>query len=386
MSKVVVQECGDYDIELMMGKINSGIEILGGWEKFIHTGMTILIKVNLIGPKPAESAAVTHCEFVRALTRILIGRGCKVWIGDSSGGAIAGIAPTAGSLEVSGLGRVAREEGAEIKNFDREGAVKVDKRDDVLGDMYLAKPLFDADFIINAPKLKTHSSGIYTGAVKNLFGCVPGLRKAAYHKAAPNPKNFGQVLADINEAVAPGLHIMDGIMAMEGEGPTAGEAYPAKKIIISTDPLALNTAAMKMIGLDVADLPIYDAARERKLGEYNLKNIEVLGDYDSPPKLTGFKLPKSFGSTKKQNYGFLVKIIDFLKAKPRIDRKICKNCNMCVESCPVQAINKQSKVINYKVCIECMCCHELCMQKAVKLKNDNPVAGVVIKLFGGKYK
>jgi len=143
---------------------------------------------------------------------------------------------------------------------------------------------------------------------------------------------------------------------------------------------------MKMIGLEVCDVPIYDAARERKLGEYDMANIQVAGDYDSPPRLSGFKLPKSYGSNKKQNYGSLVKVIDFLRARPRIDRKLCKNCNMCVESCPVQAIEKQSKAIDYKACIECMCCHELCMHKAVKLQKDNPVAGVMIKLMGSKYK
>ena len=271
MSKVVVQECENYDVLRVVEKINSGVEILGGWGKFLHKGMTVLIKVNLIGPKSSDTAAVTHSEFVRALTKILISKGCTVWIGDSSGGAIAGIAPTAASFEVSGLAKVAREEGAEIKNFDREGAVKVDKTDGALGDMYLAKPLFEADFIINSPKLKTHTAGIYTGAVKNLFGCVPGLRKAGYHKAAPNPKDFGQIIVDINEAIVPGIHIMDGITAMEGEGPTAGEVYSAKKILISTDPLALDTVAMKMIGLDIADIPIYDAARERSLGKYQLE-------------------------------------------------------------------------------------------------------------------
>lgn len=386
MSSVVIQECGSYNIEEVIEKINSGVKALGGWEQFLHDGVTVLIKVNLIGPKASDTAAVTHCEFVRALTRLLKSKGCKVWIGDSSGGAIAGIAPTTGSFEVSGLNKVAMEEGALIKNFDKEGVIKVDKGDDTLGGMYLAKPLFDADLIINVPKLKTHTSCIYTGAVKNLFGCIPGLRKAAYHKAAPNPKDFGQVLVDINEAVIPCLHIMDGITAMEGEGPTAGEVYPAKKILLGTDPLALDTAAMKMIGLDVEAVSIYDAARERKLGEWHLENIEVMGDYDYPPKLTGFKLPKRFGSNKKQKYGQLSKLIDFLRTRPRIDKNICRSCNICVESCPVQAIDKQTKEIDYKVCIECMCCHELCMHKAVKLKKVNPAAGAMMKLMSGRYK
>jgi len=176
LSKVVISDCNEYNLELLTRKLNAGIALLGGWEKYVSPGMKVLLKVNLIGPKAPETAAITHPEFVRALVRILKGLGCAVWIGDSSGGAIAGIAPTARSLKVSGLEQVAREEGAEIKNFDREGVVEVTPESGLGGKMYIAKPLFDADFVINLPKFKTHSAGIYTGAVKNLFGCIPGLR------------------------------------------------------------------------------------------------------------------------------------------------------------------------------------------------------------------
>ena len=168
--------------------------------------------------------------------------------------------------------------------------------------LYLAKPIFDADLVINLPKFKTHTAGIYTGAVKNVFGFIPGLKKAEYHKLLPDPKNFGSMLADIHENSKIALHIMDGITAMQGEGPTAGDVYNAHKILISTDPLALDTVAAKMIGLDIVDIPILNAARERNIGQWKLENIQICGDYNSPPELKGFKLPKRFNSKKKQNY------------------------------------------------------------------------------------
>ena len=378
MSAVIIKSCNNYRVEDLIDIINSGIDLLGGWGKFIRPQMTVLLKVNLIGPKTPDTAAVTHPEFVRAITRILMERKCKVWIGDSSGGAIAGISPTGRSFIVSGLERVAIEEGAKIKNFDKEGVMGIDTS---VGKMYLAKPLFEADFIINLPKLKTHSAGIYTGAVKNLFGCIPGLRKAAYHKGAPNPKEFGTVLAAIYESVNVGLHIMDGITAMQGEGPTAGTVYHAEKILLSTDPLALDAVASKMIGINIEDNPIFDAARERKLGEWKSQNIEVEGDYLTPPKLPNFKLPRAFKLRKKVNYGLMVTLIDLLKARPKIDENHCTNCNMCVESCPVYAIDKMTKIINYDKCIECMCCHELCMYNAVKLKREKFIGKVVSKLL-----
>lgn len=380
MSKVIIQECKDYTLENVIQKINDGIERIGGWDKFVKPGNSVLLKVNLIGPKTSESAAVTHSEFVRAVIRILKAQGCTVWIGDSAGGAIAGIAPTAQALKVAGYEKVAQEEGAFIKNFDREGVVAVNPESKCEDVMYLAKPLFDADVVINLPKLKTHSAAYYTGAVKNVFGCIPGLAKAKYHKMAPDPTNFGEIIADINRATRFSLHIMDGILAMQGEGPTAGTPYHAGKIFISTDPLALDTAAAKMLGMEVEDVPILETARKRNLGESSLTNISLDGDYKSIPALTGFKLPKRFRSSKKRNYNALRKVIDFMKTRPTIDIKKCRGCNMCVDSCPVGAINRETKQIDYSRCIECMCCHELCLHKAVELKNENALAGLMMKL------
>lgn len=383
MSKVIIQECKDYGLDNLISKINSGMEKIGGWRLFVRPGDIVLLKVNLIGPKASETAAVTHSEFVRAMIRILKQQGCKVWIGDSSGGAIAGIAPTAQSFKVAGYEKVAKEEGAEIKNFDREGVVEVHQKNKFDEKMYLAKPIFDADVVINLPKLKSHSAAIYTGAVKNVFGCIPGLRKAKYHKIAPNPTDFGEIIADIHKAGKFNLHIMDGIIAMEGEGPTAGDVYMGNKILISTDPLAMDAVATKMLGMDIEDVPILATAQKRNIGEGNLKNIIIDGDYDSIPKLENFKLPKRYKSAKKQNYQAVVKVIDFFKTYPRINMKKCKRCNMCIESCPVQAINDETKKIDYEKCIECMCCHELCMHSAVELKKKNILAGIITNLKTG---
>ncbi|HMM31684.1 MAG TPA: DUF362 domain-containing protein [Clostridia bacterium] len=381
MSKVALLECKNYDTECLISKINAAVEALGGWDKFVHPQDTVLLKVNLIGPMASETAAVTHAEFVRAVVRILKALNCTVWIGDSSGGAIAGVAPTAQSFKVAGYAKVAEEEGAFIKNFDREGVVAVQPQSHCEETMYLAKPLFDADVVINLPKLKTHSAQIFSGAVKNVFGCIPGLRKAKYHKAAPNPADFGEVICDIHEATKIQLHIMDAILAMQGEGPTAGTVYHAEKILISEDPLALDTVAAKMIGMDVADVPMLQTARKRNLGESNLKNITLTGDYVSIPRLTNFKLPKRFKKATKRNSKALVKVIDFFNTKPRVNLSKCRKCNMCVESCPVQAIDRETKQIDYSACIECMCCHELCMFKAVELKSNNFAAGLVSGLF-----
>jgi len=368
--QVAVMACESYDISALMQKINAGAECIGGWDQWLKSGMNVLLKVNLIGPLSSETAAVTHCEFVRAVTRILKTHGCHVWIGDSSGGAIGGKAQTGRSFSVSGIQKVADEEGAVIKNFDKEGAVEVTTQS---GDkIFIAKPMFDADLVINLPKLKTHMAAVYTGAVKNLFGCIPGLKKAEYHKIASSTKSFGQVICDINQAVKIGINIMDGVLAMDKQGPISGGIYKANKILMSTDSLALDTVACSMIGLDIERLPIFEASINSKIGEWRSEHIALCGDFTAVPKLTGYRIPKALLKGSKDSKA-LGKIIDLMKTRPKVNLKTCKKCNVCVESCPVQAIDKESKSIDYDTCIECMCCHELCVHKAVKLVNVNPV-------------
>ena len=371
-SDVVLLECAAYEAGALSASLDSGAALLGGWESFVKPGMKVLLKVNLIGPKPPDSAAVTHCELVRALGRILKARGCEVWIGDSAGGAIAGIAPTARAMDVAGYTAVAAEEGFSIKNFEREGSRKVSPADAPGRVYYLAAPLFQADLVINVPKLKTHSSGTMTGAVKNLFGCVPGLRKAEYHRIAPSTHDFGVIIADINRCVRPALHVMDGIAAMQGRGPTAGTPFAAHKLLMSTDPLALDAVVCAMLGVRIEELPLFDSARERGLGRWRLDEIRLRGAYTEPPLLRGFDVPRAMkvGTFAGRAFGV---VIDLLKRRPVIDAAACRDCGTCVESCPVGAIDRATKGVDYATCIECLCCHELCMHGAVELRRANPL-------------
>ena len=373
-TRIALMECASYDTELLMQKIQDGVNLLGGFAQWIRPGMNVLLKVNLISPMPPESAAVTHVDFVRAVVRLLKPLGCAVWVGDSSGGAIGGKAQTGRSFTVSGLEAMAREEGAVIRNFDREGPVEVQTADGTV--MYLAKPVFEADFVINMPKLKTHMLALYTGAVKNLYGCVPGLMKATYHKQAQSAREFGEVVCEINKHVKPGLVIMDGVVAMDGQGPTSGKPYSAGKILIGTDPLALDAVAVRMLGRDIRELPVYAASVRDTIGEADLARIAVCGDYDAPPRLAGFKLPRVMGAEKTPG-GMLGRMIDLMRTRPLVDDAVCKRCNVCVESCPVEAIDRATKRINYETCIGCMCCHEMCTYHAVKLVRANPLMRVL---------
>lgn len=380
MSRVIIKTCENYGIDPLKERIQEGIDLSGGWRRYFSPGQTVLLKVNLIGPKKPQQAATTHPEFVRAVGQLVREHGGIVSLGDSSGGAIAGMAPTRKSFGVSGLAAMAEQEGFSLVNFDEAGPVECPVPGEDGRTLYLSKALMETDVVINLPKLKTHSMGFYTGAVKNLFGAIPGLRKAHYHRDSPNPVAFGQVLADLHRVITNmPLHIMDGIVAMEGEGPTAGKPYPAGRILISEDPLALDRIAIGMMGMDPERVDILKASVEAGIGTWDPAGIEVVGEAS---RLKGFHPPKRYISGKVPDYTRVRGVIDFFKTVPVIDIEPCIDCRLCVESCPVEAIDPETKRIDYEVCIDCLCCHELCMVEAVRLQSTKRSVDVIRNLAG----
>lgn len=369
----MIKKCSHYEVSLIQTALEDAAAALGGWEQYVKSGDKVLLKPNLIAPRRPEEAATTHPEVLRALIRILQARGCQVFVGDSAGGAIGGTAPTAKALMVAGFAQVCDEEGAVLLNFDREGAVPVSSRTKHVGAAFhIARPIVEADVVINVPKLKTHSSAAYTGAVKNTFGCIPGLRKAAYHRDAPDLHVFGEVLADIHLACKVQLNILDGIVGMEGAGPTNGKPRPVGLLLVSDDALALDTVAAQVIGLDPQQLEVLQAAARLGVGEGDPARITLLGDMSTIPHVP-FLIPTSYKTIRRAPHWLLPALIDFLRTQPQIDGAICKQCGICRGSCPVDAIDTQFK-IDYHKCIDCLCCQELCPHGAVRLVRKNRLA------------
>ena len=122
-------------------------------------------------------------------------------------------------------------------------------------DYFIAKPLYEADLVINLPKIKTHGLTLYTGAVKNLFGAIPGTRKRELHLRAPGMPDFSRVLTDVLELVKTGLTIIDGVIGMEGEGPgTRGTPHAYRCLAASIDPLALDTVITQAMGYRLGEV------------------------------------------------------------------------------------------------------------------------------------
>jgi len=118
----------------------------------------------------------------------------------------------------------------------------------------------------------------FTGAVKNQFGCIPGILKGQYHVKLPDPYDFAAMLVDINTYIKPRLYVMDGITAMEGNGPRSGKPKQLKVLLLSADPVALDATACRIIDIDPEIVPTAKLGEKANLGTYHKENIEITGD------------------------------------------------------------------------------------------------------------
>ncbi len=376
-SRVAVIGCDSYDEEKVYEAVRSGLELLGGISAFVSQGEKIVIKPNvLIGSSP-EKCICLHPEVFRATARILKEAGPELSYGDSSGFGSGRI-----NMKRAGFTRVADELGIKLADFDK-GKPVAHGRALLNKSFVLANGVLEADGLVSVSKLKTHGLTRFTGAVKNQFGCVPGLQKGQFHIKMADPYDFGTMLVDLNTLIKPRLYIMDGIMAMEGNGPRNGNPRKLGVLLFSSDPIALDAAACKIIDLNPEAVPTSEPGERAGLGTYHYNDIEIVGD-----DIESF-IDKEFDVVRKppvRDTGGRVR--NLLKSKlcprPVIDETLCTNCGTCVKQCPVdpKAVdwhsgNKTSPPSYvYDRCIRCYCCQELCPEGAVSVKE--PLLGRVI--------
>lgn len=382
MAKVSIVKCPSYEQEKVNDAVRQSLDLIGGIRNFVSTGQKVLLKVNALTMKPPEAAVTTHPAVIKAVVSEVLRAGGVPLVGDSSGGMVAGQAPTRQTFQVTGIARAAEESGAELVNFDISGVEAV-QSDGPIPALHIARPALEADVVISLPKLKTHSATVFTGAIKNMYGCVPGHRKAEYHRMAPKLKDFGEVLVDIFGAVKPALAIMDGIIGMEGNGPSAGNPRHIGLVLTSADCVALDAAASLVIGLDPLRVHTTAIAHGRGLGDGDQAHLELLGELLEHVAVKDYDLPSN--AMLETMPGFLIRsMLGMLKARPEINKNACAGCRFCVESCPVQAMDMKGKVplIDYQKCISCLCCQELCPQKAVEMKQVHPIGRALAGMIG----
>lgn len=369
--KVVFIPCQTYqekDIDFALDRV---FEELGGLDGFVKPGHKVLLKVNLLMKKPPEAAVTTHPALVEALVNRIHALGAEVIIGDSPGGPF-NKSWIKGIYHESGMEEVAQKTGAKLNwNFEQEEFPNPDGL--ILKNITLARMVKEADVIISLAKLKTHGFTIYTGAVKNLFGTIPGLLKAEYHVRMSELKDFCNMLVDIAEFVKPQLTIMDAITAMEGAGPSAGTPKHVGLLAASTNPHALDLACCHLIGLEPKRVLTLQNAVERGLIPDNIEGIEITGIDKKDFKPIPFKIPVSSHGRHipiplpAGLDAFLYKI---LRPFPFFIHSKCVGCGICARDCPAKCI----KMIDGKPhadlssCIRCFCCQELCSYQAVEIR------------------
>ncbi|MDD5082868.1 MAG: DUF362 domain-containing protein [Dehalococcoidales bacterium] len=369
-SKVALVACPSYDEALVGQAIERGLELIGGLDRFVSSGERILLKPNvLIGDKP-ESCITTHPVILQSIARIVQKAGARVTYGDSPS-----FGPVAFNLRRSGLKIVGDRLGIEMADFDH-GRMVSGTNPQLIHKLFLANGALDADGIINLPKLKTHGLMRFTGAIKNLFGCVPGTRKSQYHVKLNDPWAFASMLVDIYACLSPRFSLMDGIMAMEGNGPRNGRPYPMGLLIFSTDPVALDATACRLIDLDPLNVPTCAAAEKAGLGKLNTTDIELVGDCPDLFKRLDFKVDRTAPPVHKK--GSLQAFLNQqLSERPIIAASKCNRCGICTTTCPVEpkAVDwkngdkSRPPVFDYKRCIRCFCCQENCPQGAITIEN-----------------
>jgi len=338
----------DPDIDVLL-------EPFGGMESFVKRGDKVLLKVNLLSAREPKKAVTTHPEVVRAVAKAVRKAGGKPYIGDSPAGMFSNRALMK-AYKQSGLAEIANEEKIRL-NYDTSSK----KLDFPKGKRLKKSPvcdfLLDADKIIALPKLKTHSFQYMTLACKIMYGAIPGLTKAKYHAQFPTRTAFADMMLDILTVIKPQLYIMDGIVGMQGQGPGGGDPVKLGLILASTDPVAMDIAVCRTLGIEPVGIPVLKRAKIRKLWPERI-DYPILKPKDVFYK--GFKLPSTADhilSGKRHP-----------KKSPIITDK-CIGCKECEEICPKGAVKVNGEVakVDYSNCIRCFCCHEVCPENAIKL-------------------
>lgn len=367
-------KCEDYDIENVRSAVRAAIDHVGGISAFVKPGETVLLKVNLLLKRRPDKATTTHPAVVQAVAELVKEAGGKPVIGDSPGGYHFYTPQTLEAVyETCGMKEAAENSGAEL-NYNTRVVDIPYPEGKIIKNIKTTEYILRVDKIINIPKVKTHMMTVYSGAVKNLFGIVPGRYKAECHLRFEDTLVFADFLIDLCRFAKPVLTVMDAVIGMEGYGPTNGSPKKIGLVLAGQNPYSLDVVASHVIGLKPEQVPTIVKSAERKLCSTKISDIDIRGEVLNSVKVPDFKKPTvkvAFNLYDILIPKFILKRINrYINTMPKVNPDKCKGCRMCADSCPARAITMDDKkaIINYNGCIRCFCCHELCNFDAIDIK------------------
>ncbi|WBW97598.1 DUF362 domain-containing protein [Oceanirhabdus sp. W0125-5] len=375
MNRVSLLKCDSYDAKKIESKIRYGFELLGGEEyirSIIPQNSSIMLKPNLLSIERVGSPVVTNDVFFEGVIRVLKDYSSNIKFGDSPG-----FGDSRRAAEKCGLINVANKYGVEFVPFKEEVHVTLEKAIRCTS-WNVSKEAYESDVLITLPKMKTHAMAYFTGAIKNQFGCIVGTKKASWHTRMPEANNFSKMLLDLNSVLGTDYAIMDGIVAMQGNGPKNGEPYNMNSIIMGKSLSAVDSIAAYLMGYkDPLETPILKEVHDSKWGPVLIEDIKVLGEDLESMSVDDFELCRKGG-----NFYFInPSVTNFLRGMiapyPSLIKEKCIKCKRCVDVCPetpkAVLMKKNNKnevwpVWDMKQCIRCFCCQELCPVGAIETR------------------
>jgi uncharacterized protein (DUF362 family) len=232
------------------------------WERIVAPHSKAVIKVNLCSPLPEQiESADTSPELIRAMCEVLLERTPHISVVEAHSYRF----PAEMAFRNAGIYALERDLGVKVVNLSKEPSRDVGRP--LLGP--LPEILLTADVFVTMPVLKTHALTYFTGAIKNQWGCVPRYDRIALHHS------LDQLLVDLNGILKPRLCVMDGIIGVEGRGPTNGKPRRLDLVLGSRDPVALDATAMRLVGLDPLKCRHVVLASEAGQGVFDETGITV---------------------------------------------------------------------------------------------------------------
>ncbi|MGI6168655.1 MAG: DUF362 domain-containing protein [Christensenellales bacterium] len=374
----------DYELETLEQAIERAFSLLGGMDDLVRPGMTVALKVNALLRKHPDQHATTHPAVVAALARALGKRGARVVIGDSPGGPYNS-AYLRSVFDKCGFFAAAKDGGAEVC-LDTDTVVLENPAGVLLRQVEVCGYLQRADVVFSLAKLKTHGMVGYTGAVKNMFGAVPGALKVDYHYRFPKVSDFTNCLVDICGAVAPVFSLIDGIWAMEGDGPSAGTPRKVGALVASRCPHSADIIGASLLGMDCSFVHTLKHAAQRGIVAPDYA-VDVVGEAVETLAVGDFKMatPHSMDVLDRRLGRFPPFVRSaarrLLLTRPQLDAGLCIGCGVCMEACPPKVIRMRNAkpVIDRSLCIKCYCCQELCPKAAMRIKRP-----LLLRLMQGR--
>ena len=364
MGKVFIARQTTYSQPEIDSAVRRVFDHFGGVSQFVKAGERVLLKVNLVSGHSIERRVTTDPTIVRAIANLVLEAGGVPFIADSPG-----IDSFARAAEKAGFTQIAQELGIECHELTDPVDLPVSDSAE-FKHIQVSKYVLEADKVISLAKLKTHGQMYLTMGVKNLFGCIPGRLKAGWHyNVGLSREKFAGLLLDIYAGIKPCFTLLDGVIGMDGDGPTSGNPYEFGIIAGTQDALTMDFWLCKMLGAKLEDYPLYLAAKKRGLSQCEMNPADIEGDISPEHLFPNVKIPKTRSMRLMPHIPFFERL---MTSRPVHIQHLCIGCGRCAAVCAAGALKHENKHLHfdYGKCIRCYCCHEMCPVKAIEFKES----------------